>query len=426
MAGLPPLRYGASVSWEKRVAGYFTIGVSLIGGPDGLAPSAYSSTFAGPFDDISADLEEVSLGRGHDPELQGVSVGRCALTVRDHYVSGGLRRQGKYNAKNTDSPLYGKLRPMRPVRLEVVHDGMTYPRFYGFLRNGEARPGPRRGTAVLDCFDFLGWLGEEGAPRPVIASTGPTTTGAAIGKILDAVGWTEAAMRDLGVGDALADFSADGSMTALDLLGELLASEQGHVHITGAGVVVYRDRHHWAGMATMATITDEFPAVAPGFSLDHVKNRARVVRLTGTHDEPVEGPVQEASDATSASEFGTRDHNELKSFYLGSNADALGLAQYLVSRSKDPRTQAWSLDLEARTDDLAMAILMAEPGDRVTVAEHATGPAGTTGDFFVARIEERGATRGAHSAKWILIERPAVLPFRIGVSLIGGPDVLTY
>ena len=101
----------------------------------------------------------------------------------------------------------------------------------------------------------------EGAARPIIAATGPTTTGAAIGIILDSVGWTEPGMRSLDVGDAIPDFSADGTKTALELIEELLVAERGILFVNGSGVVVYRSRNARASQASLATISDEFAAM---------------------------------------------------------------------------------------------------------------------------------------------------------------------
>jgi hypothetical protein len=420
MAGVPRARYRAEVAWDKAFSGYFTIGVSLIGGSAGLAPSGYATSFLGPLDNISADLASFNASRGRQEQLDTMERGELALNLRDRYIDGGgQQQQGKYNVKNTDSPLYGKIKPLRPGRVVATYAGVEYGLSYGFLRDGEARPGPRKGQATFNFVDFMLWLGGEaieGAARPIIAATGPTTTGAAIGLILTNIGWTEPSMRRLDVGDAIPNFSADGTKTALELIQELLVAERGILFVNGSGVVVYQSRNARATQASLATISDEFAAMPTGFSLEKIRTRARVQRAGGI--------VQEYSDPAARTEWGDRDFEEIVTRYLASDNQAASLAQWLVSQAKDVKPVVWSLELEGRTPALLTQVLARDVGDRVTVTEAVQG---TQMDAFIERVEHRLPESGVHAVTWLLSERKAAAtPFQIGVSLIGGSHVLSY
>ncbi|MGH2962309.1 MAG: hypothetical protein ACRDL3_08970, partial [Solirubrobacterales bacterium] len=260
--------------------------------------------------------------------------------------------------------------------------------------------------------DLFVWLERA---YPIIAATGQTTTGAALGLILDAVKWTEPAMRRLDPGDTIPDFSSDGTDTALTLIAKLLEAERGVVFIDKDGVAVYEDRNAWATKTKRVTIDAAMRALGPGFSLETVKNRARVTREGGVQQEYVDQP--------SADEFGYADHPELTSPYLASDEQALDLATYLVNRTKDPVGPLWQLEIDARSPELLDAILTIRLQDWIEVVQ---APSGTAGDYIVEQIVEELDERGLHKATYTLSERVAFQPFTLGTSLIGGSDVLIY
>ena len=97
--------------------------------------------------------------------------------------------------------------------------------------------------------------------------------------ILDSVGWTDVAMRDLAMGDDLAEWpadehEADGSRTALELISELLEVELGIFYIDAAGVAVYKDRHMLHGAhVPIHDLADVFTYTQAGPDLELVRNR---------------------------------------------------------------------------------------------------------------------------------------------------------
>ncbi len=150
--------------------------------------------FADAYDDITADVIELSYSRGRDQNSQ--LVGRSiagVLTVR-------LRnRDGKYNSFKATSPIYGSILPNRKVRLETDDDfPYTFPVVFagtalwsGFLDSIEPLPrADRQHEAVLRAVGPLSIL-----RNTIMSSIPPQTsirTDTAIGLILDAAGWPAA------------------------------------------------------------------------------------------------------------------------------------------------------------------------------------------------------------------------------------------
>lgn len=392
--------YTIEVAWTGRQTGVFTLGTSTFGGADTLG-GAFAGTV---FDTISGEVKDIRIRRGRLDELSSVNAGECSLTLKD--------ASGKYNPNNASSPLAGNLKPLRPLRVRATLAGTTYDLFYGFIRSIESDPARDRQEARINAVDLFVWLD---AARPVIAATGATTTGAAIGLLLDAIGWTVPSMRALATGDSIPTFSADGSKSALAIIRDLLVAERGIFFINGAGVAVYRERAARAKAVSASTIANTMRAFAPGVDLDALRNRARVTRTAGAQ--------QTAVDEDSRYDYGYRDYEAITTAYLQTDAQALSLAQWLVAQRKEPRSPTRFLALNNGASTPYTALLARELGDRVTVTEALSN---TNADFHVEQIEhEIGASGKVHRANWSLTKRGAE-SWTIGVSTFGGTDVLAY
>lgn len=314
----------------------------------------------------------------------------------------------------------GRQTTSRPRTTSRFLGGVTYPLFYGWTDEFDWEPEGRRGVTRLRCVDLLGWLDKI---KPVIAATGPTTTGAAIGKILDYAGWTEPGSRSLAVGDSIPDFTADGSKTGLELVKELLEAEQGILYVSGASKAVYESRHSRAARTSVATITDQMRHVAPGVDFKRVRNVVKVVRTQN-------GYTATATDAVSIDRVGERAHPTITTPYLGSDTQADGLAAHVLAKVVRPRAPLRAFEIDNRTTALLTQVLARELLDRVTLSE---AEGGSTGDWHIEKVRHEIETgrRYRHSARWLLSEATAQAPFQIGVSLISaagatsGPG-LTY
>ena len=399
MAVLP--EYDFRVGWDAKATGAFTFGESTLGGGDGLGSQLFTD-FSGVHDDITEFVRGFRVNRGRDDRLAGTPMGECTLRLVD--------LDGRFNPRNESSPLSGQLLPMRPLRVRATHSGVTYGVFRGFIRTIEHDPVEK--VTTIQAGDLFLWLSRV---FPTIAST-ETTTGGAIGLLLDAVGFTEVALRsvDVSAGDPVT-FSADGSSSALALIEELLLVERGLFFADGDGVATYLTRYDLQGNTTsVATISAPLTAV-PSVEVERIRNRASV-SVEG-------GPVQVASDPDSAATYGWSDVQPITSVYLVDDAQAASLASYLVTLYRDATGNVRSLRLVNGDNFSTTQMLARRLQDRVTVLDPVVGSTDHVIEgvaleldgvelFWEATLSERGA--------------PGTEFFIFGSGTLGGGDVLGY
>lgn len=396
--------YAVEVAWSTALTGVFTIGTSTLGGTDVLGGSFGGETYS----DITDDVLQISITRGRTDDQQLMLAGQCSILLEDY--------SGKYSPANASSPLYPNVRPMRPIRVTATYGGTTYERFRGFIQSINAAPHLSRRAATIQAVDLFAWLQ---LTKPTIAATGSTTTGAAIGLVLDSIGYTSSSLRDLDVGDTIADFSADGSTSALDLIKNLLTAERGMFYMSGGGVATYESRH--AGSLAprdvdQSTVDGTMENLEAQIDASLVFNVATVTKTGGT--------AQTVSDAASIVDYGERAFPPVDTPYLASDLAAAGLASHVVTTYRTPRP---TIDVEIMgdaEDALLAAALARDLGDRVGIAETWGN---TSGSYWIQHIVERIGGRGAlHTVGWQLREATTDAPFIIGQSTIGGTDVLVY
>jgi len=398
-------RYTLEVAWEGVAAGTFRLGTSLLGGTHTLALSPFDITFTGPYDNLSPFLREATVDRGVGPGGDRMTAATATFRARDP--------DGRFNPRNQGGPLYGLLAERRQqIRWRGHVDTTVYPLFYGFVENLEwtaLRRGPG-GYVEISCRDLFTWLEDT---YPVITATGPTTTGTAIGKVLDSAGWTDPASRSLETGDLIPDFAADGTKTSLQLIRDLLEAERGTFFIARDGKATYRSRTWALTRNSAATIVGQMVDARP--SLDHTRtaNKAQVKRTQNNY-------VATAEDIGHRSRFGPRDIPLLESAYLASDSTADSLAAQLLAHGLNPRSLVREFAIDNRTPELLVQVLGRELGDVVTAV---TEDVGLAEAFQIQRV--RHDLRGVrHTATWALDDYKVIDPFTIGASLLS-PNAAT-
>ncbi len=392
--------YTLEVAWQAYVAGIFTIGFSTIGGTDRFGISPFDTAFTGPHDNLSARFQHGVAERGRATNLDTTQAGVCTVTVRD--------RDGLLNPDNASSPLYGLLEYRKqPLRLRGVYQGVTYPIFYGHVDSITWTPlGRGKAVAEIRAVDLFYWLD---SVKPTIAATGATSTGAALGKLLDAVGWIDPQARSLDAGDNLPGFSADGTKTGLQIARDLLDAERGVFYISAAGVATFESRQSRALRPVAATITDDMTRVSP--TIDHrlIENVVRVKR-TQT------GYQATATDGDSINKFGYHEGLNLETPYLISDSQTDALANYVLSQTAKPRRPLRDFQIDNRLPSTLRQALGRDLSDVVSVSE---AEGGTAGVYHIERVRHEIAQRGRrHSTGWVLSKKPAYTPMVIGTSQI--------
>lgn len=229
--------------------------------------------FTDTYDDISADVKEVSWNRGRDEEQERVVTGTLEVRLWDP--------TGKYSPENGASVLSPYVLPGRKVQFSVLYLGTTYYQFTGYIE--KFVPDPDAKECFLFCTDGMDKLARyevevpAGAAGPyeavlIGADPGPLET------ILDAAGWA-VADRTLDAGVDTLSVWWSHRTKALDAIIALMEEEASLFYIDELGNAVYEDRHHrllGAHQAALATFTDTMQNMQYEFSARGIRNEAFV------------------------------------------------------------------------------------------------------------------------------------------------------
>lgn len=399
MAGTD-ITYTCEIAFGGSVEGLFRIDVSTVDGTDVI--SGWPADVG--FDDVTDDLVSFSIRRGRSNDQAQLLAGGLSFRLRD--------QSGKYNPANTSSAYYPNVAPFKVVRIQATYDGSTHTLFYGFVTNITNNADPNNAQTTFACSDLFAWLTLR---KPSISATGSTTTGAAISTVLDEVEWP-ASLRDLDTGDAIDDFSADGSKTCLSLIKSLLDAELGLFYIAGDGKATFKNRNaRFASVASSSTISGASNPLMKFQSTNSVSTifNASTVTRTG-------GSAQTATNTDSINTYGRRDAPSITTSYVSTDAQALGRAALRVVKLKDPKTPAAATLFSQSTTTEAM--LTRELGDRVTITEPFQNTSAK--QYFIESIAHSTAASAGvqrHVTEWRLSETPAAggTPVIIDVTGIG-------
>lgn len=397
-----------SIAFNEVVAGVF----SLTSGLDGTDVLSDVGLFDGTFDDVSDDMTGTATVTAGTDKLAGtVQASNMRATVAR------VDDPGFWNPVNPASPLNGVFpgfEEMRPGRLtETTAAGTEYGVFFGFLRDATFR------TTTRSCeLYFEDLLFRAGRVFPNIPSTGPTTTGAAIGLVLDAMGvpWPE--WRRLAVGDAIDDFSADESKSALQLFAELVAAERGTVFVDGDGIFVYESRGMPRTRLSSGTLstTDNLEELEVGISAD-----SRFSRVSVTHTDPIGGDTTWThEDAALERRIGESEAPPVSSPYvpLSSGQD---LADDIVFEGSQGKPPATATAAAIGDDDPTLDLILSSPLQTVFDVDD---PVGNTDGVYVLQGKTHRLDTGIHRVTYTLTRRVS-REFALDSGL-DGPDVLRY
>lgn len=371
-----PMTYEVEVVWQNVQTTAIQFDISTFGEGD-----RFTDPFAIDWNDPTAEVipgvSSININRGRDDNLAFYSMGECTITIED--------ATGTYNPANESSPLYGKTRPMRPIRVTSSFGASGVTLFTGFIRSIEfsATDGNRGVATIIACDLFLNMS----KTNPVFTNVGrDTTTGEVLNSVMSGIGYTGTTLWSNADGDVIPSPGVGNSSTgqsALQIAASLMEIERGDFFINFYNEPTFYERNRRAVQASLFTFTDVGTRVAATTDLDRVKNKAAVVKQTDVGDF-----TSDWSDGPSIANYGQQDFSTISSFYIYDAAQAQALAQWLVSQRSSPTSTLRSLEIIPRTFDDAdrVTILgLCDLAEKITVEETSTGLPPT--DFFVESIK---------------------------------------
>jgi hypothetical protein len=366
---------------------------------DGANPSTFT--------DITSYVQSVAITRGRDDVLSQVQTGTARVTL--------INEDGRFSPGYTLSPLYGNVATMRAVRIRGTFSAVTYDLYYGYIQSITPVPTPNVRTCTLDLADGFAWLD--------LAVTTPTytlvATGTSIGVALDSASWP-AGLRDLATGQSTITPSYTDQSVLSQIQGIGIDNEAGLVYMSGAGKVVFQDRHtrlktpYTVSQGTF-TDTDALVDVAAERPVRDIANEVKVTHATGSVT---------ATDATSQAAKGPR-RLAINAGFLDAST-AADRASWTLSTKKDEQDRPVIGIVGNASATLMTQVLARDLSDRVTITD-AGARTGINAAFHIERIEHSISNGGTlHTVRWQLSPADASGFWALDVSLLDTSTRLAY
>lgn len=367
------------------------------------ADGANPSTFA----DITSYVQSVAITRGRDDVLSQVQTGTARVTL--------INEDGRFSPGYTLSPLYGNVATMRAVRIRGTFSAVTYDLYYGYIQSITPVPTPNVRTCTLDLADGFAWLD--------LAVTTPTytlvATGTSIGVALDSASWP-AGLRDLATGQSTITPSYTDQSVLSQIQGIGIDNEAGLVYMSGAGKVVFQDRHtrlktpYTVSQGTF-TDTDALVDVAAERPVRDIANEVKVTHATGSVT---------ATDATSQAAKGPR-RLAINAGFLDAST-AADRASWTLSTKKDEQDRPVIGIVGNASATLMTQALARDLSDRVTITD-AGARTGINAAFHIERIEHSISNGGTlHTVRWQLSPADGAGFWALDVSALDTSTRLAY
>lgn len=358
--------------------------------------------------DVSNIALQISIRRGRNRILNKFEAGLATVVLADN--------NGDWSPQNVSSPYYGKLLPLRKIRIWADYDdGSGTERYYlysGYITSYSSTYGlgiEDTSKITLQCVDGFRLLNNIGIST-VAGAGSPQLSGARIETLLDVVSWPTS-QRVIDAGNST--MQADPGTANRDLLNALQlveSSEFGGFFISAEGDATFLSRD------TVSKKADETPVVfaddGSGLTYQQIEfanddtllvNDVTVTRLNGTS--------QNVFDQTSIDTYflhsGKRD-----GILVQTDAESLDQAQTLLVARKDTTDRIDSMTINVN-DPTSPAKIVAglnlEIFDLVNVTKTVPGGSTITKELFVQGVQH-DITNNTFTTK-ILTAEPLIQAF---------------
>jgi len=358
--------------------------------------------------DVSNIALQVSIRRGRNRILNKFEAGSAIVILADN--------NGDWSPANTSSPYYGKLLPLRKIRIWADYDdGGGTDRYYlysGYITTYNSTYGlgvDDTSKITLQCVDGFRLLNNIGIST-VAGAGSPQLSGARINTLLDIVSWPSS-QRDINAGNStmIADPGTSGRdlLTAIQLVE---SSEFGGFFIDAEGNATFFSRD------TISKKADENPTVfaddGTGIGYQQIEfanddtllvNDVTVTRLNGTS--------QNVFDQTSIDTYFLHSGRR-EGILVQTDAEALDQARTLLVARKDTTDRIDSMTMTLLDPSETAGILAGlnlEIFDLVNVTKTVPGGSTITKELFVQGVQHDITNRTFNTK--ILTAEPLIQAF---------------
>ena len=399
-----------SVDFDLGNFGYFTLGISALGGSDLLgAPASTQWTTI-----TTSDIRKLNIRRGRTREDQANQPGVLSLTL-ENYTS-------QYDPDNSSSSYqwngYSILTRGMGVRVKATWSGTDYVIYRGYLEQLDTDMSLDP-VVVMQFTDALAKIGSY-TVAAISSSYSGDTTATRVGRILDASGW-DASLRSL-TGSRTMKPTTYGA-TALALAEEANNCEYGRFYADRQGnitLIPYESLlttpYRFTLSDTRASGTVEYDSISTNPGAKYLVN---TVVLTQDNSNS-----QTATNTASVGRYGTAQ--KLITAPLLNNSDALTMAQIYADKNALPSTRVDHIEFDALgISTLWSSLLQTDLGDNVNVERTTIDSRNRT---FTSIVESIDIDITPFSWRVGLDLSPSARTglFILGTSTLGGSDNLWY
>jgi hypothetical protein len=184
--------------------------------------------------DLTPVTTSIKIGRGRDLIQDQFNAGTCTVRVLDE--------TGQWNPQNSNSIFFGKLQPLRKLRISAIYEGQIYYLFSGYTTEYRYTFPKNEEIGYVEIFASDAFnLFNKAAITTVTGQAAGDTSGSRINKILNTIGFPTT-QRNLDVGDSLMQADPGSLRSVLQALKDVEFSEFGAVYISAGGDVIFRER----------------------------------------------------------------------------------------------------------------------------------------------------------------------------------------
>lgn len=335
--------------------------------------------------DVSNIAYQVSTRRGRSRILNRFEAGSATVILLDE--------NGDWNPENTASPYYGKLLPLRKIRIWADYDdGFGVDRYYLFSGyiisyDNTFRVGvDGLQTVTLQCVDAFRLFSSVRIDSVAGAPAGQLS-GARINALLDEASYPTS-MRIIDAGDSTLQADPGTSRDLLSALGTVADSEFGAFYIDNEGNATFLSRSNLAEKSDqIPTIFTDTGTGLPYSNVDFAYDDTQIFNdVTVQREGGIAQNVQSTSSITTYFiHSGTRT-----GILVQSDTESLNMAQMILNAKKDAyfRIDSITLNLKETTDPaLITAGLDLDIFNLINVSKTAPGPSTVNLELFIQGVQ---------------------------------------
>ena len=307
----------------------------------------------GPLDlvDITPQVRRVTTRRGRNRLLSQFEAGSATVILNDP--------NSDFNPQNTASPYYGKLFPLRKIRIyaETTLSGnpVTVNIFSGYINSFDTsfyQGTTADATVTLQCVDGFRLLANVSTELPPIpGATSGQLSGARIDTLLDFADFPTSLML-LTPGQSEMQVDPGGNRSVLQAIQTIENSEFGAFFMGRDGKATFLDRNTISILADniVSEYTDTNPLPAGEFpyaQVDFAYDDQQI--LNDVAVQALGGPVYIATDADSILKYSYKSANRNELLMLDTS-EAEDQAKMIVATRKDADIRIDSMQLNLNSD----------------------------------------------------------------------------